>query len=456
MYDGIQAFGGIKSIGSIFSLYFIILFICGNYILLNVFLAIAVDNLSTGEDEDEDGGKEEEGAESAPEGGVEEKLAVGDGETKIAMDEYGLEYDQYAEDDDDGQFESPEDEVAQKRRMASESPVNKTMPIPAGTSFFVFTQDNPFRVMCHRICNHSYFGNIVLVCIMVSSAMLAAEDPLNSNSERNQILNYFDYFFTTIFTVEVCLKLISYGVILHPGSFCRAAFNLLDILVVAVSLISFIFSSGAISVVKILRVLRVLRPLRAINRAKGLKHVVQCVIVAVKTIGNILLVTFLLIFMFSVIGVQLFKGKFFMCTDQSKLTEDTCQGQYIVYKDGDLNYPIVEERVWERNAFHYDNVAKAILTLFVCATFEGWPGILYVSIDSNAEDIGPVHNYRPIVAIFYFIYIIIIAFFMVNIFVGFVIVTFQQEGESAYKNCELDKNQRNCIEFALNAKPVRS
>ena len=200
-------------------------------------------------------------------------------------------------------------------------------------------------------------------------------------------------------------------------------------------------SSGAISVVKILRVLRVLRPLRAINRAKGLKHVVQCVIVAVKTIGNIVLVTLLLVFMFSVIGVQLFKGKFFMCTDLSKMTEDTCQGQFIVYKDGDLNYPIVEERVWERNAFHYDNVAKAMLTLFVVSTFEGWPGILYVSIDSYAEDIGPIHNYRPIVAVFYFIYIIIIAFFMVNIFVGFVIVTFQQEGESAYKNCELDKNQ---------------
>ena len=42
-----------------------------------------------------------------------------------------------------------------------------------------------------------------------------------------------------------------------------------------------------------------------------------------------------------------------------------------VYKDGDLNYPIVEERVWERNAFHYDNVAKAMLTLFVVSTFEG-------------------------------------------------------------------------------------
>lgn len=52
-----------------------------------------------------------------------------------------------------------------------------------------------------------------------------------------------------------------------------------------------------------------------------------------------------------------------------------------------------------------------------------------------------MHNYRPLIACFYFIYIIIIAFFMVNIFVGFVIVTFQNEGEQEYKNCELDKNQ---------------
>lgn len=32
--------------GVLASIYFIILFICGNYILLNVFLAIAVDNLA--------------------------------------------------------------------------------------------------------------------------------------------------------------------------------------------------------------------------------------------------------------------------------------------------------------------------------------------------------------------------------------------------------------------------
>lgn len=62
MYDGIQAFGGVKSIGLLSAVYFIILFVCGNYILLNVFLAIAVDNLGTGDEEEPE--KEGEGGEA--------------------------------------------------------------------------------------------------------------------------------------------------------------------------------------------------------------------------------------------------------------------------------------------------------------------------------------------------------------------------------------------------------
>lgn len=49
MYNGIASQGGIKS-GMIYSLYFIILVIFGNYTLLNVFLAIAVDNLANAQE----------------------------------------------------------------------------------------------------------------------------------------------------------------------------------------------------------------------------------------------------------------------------------------------------------------------------------------------------------------------------------------------------------------------
>ncbi|KZS09199.1 Voltage-dependent calcium channel type D subunit alpha-1 [Daphnia magna] len=543
MYDGIKAYGGVSSLGILACIYFIILFICGNYILLNVFLAIAVDNLADAEsltaiekeeadqagakaeaeadldksatsdsatkdgddrsqeelDEEEednmdDNGKEGDGDDNAQADGnhgdiserkrSSKKKKSDGGSTRIEIeqdyddegtedaskDDEGLGDDQGSYDDDNNgeeeeaevgeEEEEEEDEDGQPgtlrpRRASAAARSNKIIPIPPYTSFFILSHSNRFRVFCHWFCNHNYFGNIILACILISSAMLAAEDPLSADTDRNKILNHFDYFFTTVFTIEIALKVIAYGLVFHKGAFCRSAFNLLDLLVVCVSLISFGFSSGAISVVKILRVLRVLRPLRAINRAKGLKHVVQCVIVAVKTIGNIMLVTCLLEFMFAVIGVQLFKGKFFKCNDPSKMTRDDCIGTFIQYEDDDIERPVVSNRTWENNDFHFDDVGKAMLTLFTVSTFEGWPGLLYVSIDSHTEDMGPMHNYRPMIACFYFIYIIIIAFFMVNIFVGFVIVTFQNEGEQEYRNCELDKNQRNCIEFALKAKPFR-
>lgn len=126
-----------------------------------------------------------------------------------------------------------------------------------------------------------------------------------------------------------------------------------------------------------------------------------------------------------------------------------------MFQDGDQDTPEIVQREWKANQYNFDDVSNAMLTLFTVSTFEGWPQLLYISIDSNVEDTGPIMNHRPVVAIFYIVYIIVVAFFMVNIFVGFVIVTFQNEGEQEYKNCELDKNQRNCIEFALKARPVR-
>lgn len=76
--------------------------------------------------------------------------------------------------------------------------------------------------------------------------MLAAEDPLQAQSYRNTILNYFDYFFTSVFTIEITLKVVVLGLVMHKGAFCRNAFNLLDILVVAVSLISFVLKTGLV------------------------------------------------------------------------------------------------------------------------------------------------------------------------------------------------------------------
>ncbi|XP_034719601.1 voltage-dependent L-type calcium channel subunit alpha-1C isoform X9 [Etheostoma cragini] len=489
MYDGIMAYGGPSFPGMLVCIYFIILFICGNYILLNVFLAIAVDNLADAEsltsaqkEEEEEKERKKLARLASPEKRhanekpplkeekkkekIELKSITSDGETntatKITMDDYcGDESEEknpypasdYIGDEDD---EEPEMPVGPRPRPLSDIQLKeKAIPMPEARAFFIFSHTNQFRVLCHKIVNHNIFTNLILFFILLSSISLAAEDPVKNDSFRNQILGYADHVFTGLFTIEIILKMTAYGAFLHKGSFCRNYFNILDLVVVSVSLISSGIQSSAINVVKILRVLRVLRPLRAINRAKGLKHVVQCVFVAIRTIGNIVIVTTLLQFMFACIGVQLFKGKFFYCSDSSKQTHAECRGYYIMYKDGDVGKPERSERKWENSDFNFDNVLQGMMALFAVSTFEGWPGLLYRAIDSHTEDVGPIYNYRVVISIFFIIYIIIIAFFMMNIFVGFVIVTFQEQGEQEYKNCELDKNQRQCVEYALKARPLR-
>ncbi|KAM8801546.1 voltage-dependent L-type calcium channel subunit alpha-1C isoform 8-T8 [Rhynchonycteris naso] len=489
MYDGIMAYGGPSFPGMLVCIYFIILFICGNYILLNVFLAIAVDNLADAEsltsaqkeEEEEKERKklartaspekkrevvEKPVVEEAKEEKIELKSITADGEsppsTKINMDDLQPNENEdksvYPNPETTGEEdeEEPEMPVGPRPRPLSELHLKeKAAPMPEASAFFIFSPNNRFRLQCHRIVNDTIFTNLILFFILLSSISLAAEDPVQHTSFRNHILGNADYVFTSIFTLEIILKMTAYGAFLHKGSFCRNYFNILDLLVVSVSLISFGIQSSAINVVKILRVLRVLRPLRAINRAKGLKHVVQCVFVAIRTIGNIVIVTTLLQFMFACIGVQLFKGKLYTCSDSSKQTEAECKGNYITYKDGEVDHPIIQPRSWENSKFDFDNVLAAMMALFTVSTFEGWPELLYRSIDSHTEDKGPIYNYRVEISIFFIIYIIIIAFFMMNIFVGFVIVTFQEQGEQEYKNCELDKNQRQCVEYALKARPLR-
>uniref|UniRef100_A0A8C8E4F8 Voltage-dependent L-type calcium channel subunit alpha n=1 Tax=Oryzias sinensis TaxID=183150 RepID=A0A8C8E4F8_9TELE len=454
MYDGIMAYGGPASSGMVVCIYFIILFICGNYILLNVFLAIAVDNLADAESLNT-AQKEEEEAKKRR--NSTKNLFCQN--TNWLLFIYFVDQKCFPGDDVDDEDKNdilPEVPSGPRPQRLSELTIKeKTPPIPQGSAFFIFSSTNPFRVLCHKLINHQIFTNLILVFIMLSSVSLAAEDPIRNFSARNIILGYFDYAFTAIFTVEILLKMTAFGAFLHKGAFCRNYFNLLDLLVVGVSLVSFGIQSSAISVVKILRVLRVLRPLRAINRAKGLKHVVQCVFVAIRTIGNIMIVTTLLQFMFACIGVQLFKGKFYRCTDDAKSSPEECKGTYILYSNGDTALPMIKERIWYNSDFNFDNVLMAMMALFTVSTFEGWPTLLYKAIDSNRENMGPIYNYRIEISIFFIIYIIIIAFFMMNIFVGFVIVTFQEQGEKEYKNCELDKNQRQCVEYALKARPLR-
>lgn len=49
------------------------------------------------------------------------------------------------------------------------------------------------------------------------------------------------------------------------------------------------------------------------------------------------------------------------------------RGLFILYKDGDVDSPVVRERIWQNSDFNFDNVLSAMMALFTVSTFEGWP-----------------------------------------------------------------------------------
>uniref|UniRef100_A0A8C7KSG9 Voltage-dependent N-type calcium channel subunit alpha n=1 Tax=Oncorhynchus kisutch TaxID=8019 RepID=A0A8C7KSG9_ONCKI len=322
------------------------------------------------------------------------------------------------------------------------------------SSMFVFGQTNPVRRLCHYVVNLRYFEMCILSVITMSSIALAAEDPVQANAPRNNVLKYLDYVFTGVFTFEMVIKMIDLGLLLHPGSYFRDLWNILDFIVVSGALVAFACSGTKgkdINTIKSLRVLRVLRPLKTIKRLPKLKAVFDCVVNSLKNVLNILIVYMLFMFIFAVIAVQLFKGKFFYCTDESKGLEKDCRGKFLDY-DGDE--VAAQDREWKKYEFHYDNVLWAFLTLFTVSTGEGWPMVLKHSVDATYEDEGPSPGFRMETSIFYVVYFVVFPFFFVNIFVALIIITFQEQGDKAMSECSLEKNERACIDFAINAKPL--
>ncbi|KAK4308761.1 hypothetical protein Pmani_019561 [Petrolisthes manimaculis] len=208
-----------------------------------------------------------------------------------------------------------------------------------------------------------------------------------------------------------------------------------------------------LSTIKSLRVLRVLRPLKTIKRVPKLKAVFDCVVNSLKNVLNILIVYILFQFIFAVIAVQLFNGKFFYCTDESVHLKVDCQGEFFVFTSSERP-PSVKKREWIQQAFHYDNVIFAMLTLFAVQTGEGWPQVLQNSMAATNEDQAPKPQVAVEMSIFYIVYFIVFPFFFVNIFVALIIITFQEQGEAELQDGELDKNQKSCIDFAIQAKPL--
>ncbi|TTO63388.1 Sodium channel protein type 4 subunit alpha B [Bagarius yarrelli] len=198
------------------------------------------------------------------------------------------------------------------------------------------------------------------------------------------ILEYADRVFTYIFILEMLLKWVAYGFVKYfTNAWCWLDFFIVDVSIV--SLIANALGYSDLGPIKSLRTLRALRPLRALSRFEGMRVVVNALVGAIPSIMNVLLVCLIFWLIFSIMGVNLFAGKYYYCfneTSEKNFNIEDVNNKTECFALQNANYTEVR---WKNVKINFDNVGAGYLALLQVATFKGWMDIMYAAVDSRKD-----------------------------------------------------------------------
>uniref|UniRef100_A0A670JE73 Sodium channel protein n=1 Tax=Podarcis muralis TaxID=64176 RepID=A0A670JE73_PODMU len=297
------------------------------------------------------------------------------------------------------------------------------------------------RKTCYKIVEHNWFETFIVFMILLSSGALAFEDIyIEQRKTIKTMLEYADKVFTYIFILEMLLKWVAYGF----QTYFTNAWCWLDFLIVDVSLVSLTANAlgySELGAIKSLRTLRALRPLRALSRFEGMRVVVNALLGAIPSIMNVLLVCLIFWLIFSIMGVNLFAGKFYHCIN-------TTTGDMFSIDEVD-NQTQCEELIernetarWKNVKVNFDNVGLGYLSLLQVATFKGWMDIMYAAVDSRNVEKQPHYEDNLYMYLYFVIFIIFGSFFTLNLFIGVIIDNFNQQKKKISQDIFMTEEQK--------------
>uniref|UniRef100_A0A8C4M419 Sodium channel protein n=1 Tax=Equus asinus asinus TaxID=83772 RepID=A0A8C4M419_EQUAS len=296
------------------------------------------------------------------------------------------------------------------------------------------------RRACFKIVEHNWFETFIVFMILLSSGALAFEDIyIEQRRVIRTILEYADKVFTYIFIMEMLLKWVAYGFkVYFTNAWCW-----LDFLIVDVSIISLVanwLGYSELGPIKSLRTLRALRPLRALSRFEGMRVVVNALLGAIPSIMNVLLVCLIFWLIFSIMGVNLFAGKFYYCINTT--TSERFDISEVNNKSECESLMHTGQVRWLNVKVNYDNVGLGYLSLLQVATFKGWMDIMYAAVDSREQEEQPQYEVNIYMYLYFVIFIIFGSFFTLNLFIGVIIDNFNQQKKKMRKDIFMTEEQK--------------
>ncbi|XP_060033754.1 sodium channel protein type 7 subunit alpha isoform X2 [Erinaceus europaeus] len=275
------------------------------------------------------------------------------------------------------------------------------------------------RKTCCKIVENSFFKCFIGIITLISTAALAFEDIyIDQRKTIKILLEYADMIFAYIFILEMLLKLVAYGF----KAYFKNGWYRLDFMVVIVFCLNLIGKSR--EELKPLASIKFLRGLRVLSQFEKMKVVVRALIKTTLPTLNVFLFGLMIWLTFSIMGVNLFAGKFYRCFGPE--SEDVFPLPEVLNRSDCESLALNESFSWKKIQVNFDNVGNGFLALLQVATFNGWLDVMYSAIDSIDVDIQPryEHNFYMY---FYFINFVILGLFLpLSMLIGAIVASFNK------------------------------
>mmetsp|Transcript_9736 Transcript_9736/g.36218 ORF Transcript_9736/g.36218 Transcript_9736/m.36218 type:complete len:1898 (-) Transcript_9736:3750-9443(-) len=191
-----------------------------------------------------------------------------------------------------------------------------------------------------------------------------------------------------------------------------------------------------------LRGLRALRPLRLLTRLPDFSIYIRATFRGIQDMVQVSILGVSIIFIFALLGVQLFEGMHNYCSDPSMITPLTCTGTYINGKG------VVSFRAWRVADQNFNDPLHAMNTLFEMSTRSRWSEVLWPTIFLRD---GTENKWN---FLYFLFFLLITAFFILNLIIAVIQSSVDAERGIAFLT-PTQKSFKKLLQHIVHMRPKR-
>jgi hypothetical protein len=314
---------------------------------------------------------------------------------------------------------------------------------------------------CINLAKSVWFARLVQFSILVSCIALALDEPHPEalpeppSDTYKLILSVVNRVILFILFIEFVVKITLQGfgfeyvklvlfkknelfLYRKQNTYVENVWNRLDFFLLLMAIADEIMTgiSPQLTIARVFRAGRVFRPLRILNQNKEMKLILNAVAQSVPHVGNVLALCSIVYIIFGVTGRSFFAGKLNYCNDSQIKTMHECTGFYVFYPNGagvleessakakDVT-GILVPRVWSSLRFSFDNAGSAFIALLEMTSLK-WIDKAFAAMDITGVDQQPETNASVQHAIYFVLFVYIGSLFVIRLFVGVLVEQFQR------------------------------